>query len=58
MPATPLAWAMWVLLAVTCGAIVRTHHQRFVAVQTEPAVDLQSPVPTQVGDGADGPGIA
>ena len=32
MPATPLAWAMWALLAVTCGAIVRTHHQRFVAV--------------------------
>ena len=32
MPATPLAWAMWALLLVTCVAIVRTHHQRFVAV--------------------------
>ncbi|MDQ7744018.1 monovalent cation/H+ antiporter subunit A [Hydrogenophaga pseudoflava] len=32
MPATPLAWAMWALLLVTCGALVRLHHQRFVAV--------------------------
>ncbi|WP_310563972.1 monovalent cation/H+ antiporter subunit A [Hydrogenophaga sp.] len=32
MPATPLAWAMWALVLLTCVAIVRTHHQRFVAV--------------------------
>jgi multicomponent K+:H+ antiporter subunit A len=32
MPATPLAWAMWALLLLTCGAIVRTHHQRFQTV--------------------------
>ncbi|TAH13060.1 MAG: monovalent cation/H+ antiporter subunit A [Curvibacter sp.] len=32
MPATPLAWAMWALLLATCVAIVRVHHQRFVAV--------------------------
>ena len=32
LPATPLAWAVWALLLVTCAAIVRTHHQRFVAV--------------------------
>ncbi|MBA4263328.1 MAG: monovalent cation/H+ antiporter subunit A, partial [Comamonadaceae bacterium] len=32
MAATPLAWAMWGLLLVTCAAIVRTHYQRFVTV--------------------------
>lgn len=32
MPATPLAWAVWALLLLTCGAIVRTHHQRFQTV--------------------------
>lgn len=32
MPATPLAWAMWALLLLTCLAIVRTHHQRFQTV--------------------------
>ncbi len=32
MPATPLASAMWALLLVTCVAIARMHHQRFVAV--------------------------
>ena len=32
MAATPLAWAMWALLLVTCVVIVRTHHQRFVSV--------------------------
>ena len=32
MPATPLAWAMWALLLLTCIAIARTHHQRFQTV--------------------------
>lgn len=32
MPATPLAWAMWALLLLTCVAIVRTHHRRFQTV--------------------------
>ena len=32
MPATPLAWAVWVLLLLTCGVIARTHHQRFQTV--------------------------
>ncbi|MFM6986982.1 MAG: monovalent cation/H+ antiporter subunit A [Hydrogenophaga sp.] len=32
MPATPLAWAMWALLLLTCLVIVRTHHQRFQTV--------------------------
>ncbi len=32
MPATPLAWAVWALLLVTCLAIAFTHHQRFQTV--------------------------
>ena len=32
LPATPLAWAVWVLLLLTCATIVRTHHQRFQSV--------------------------
>ena len=32
LPATPLAWAIWGLLLLTCATIVRTHHQRFQGV--------------------------
>jgi multicomponent K+:H+ antiporter subunit A len=32
LPATPLALALWLALAATCGALVLGHHQRFQAV--------------------------
>jgi len=32
MPASPLAIALWLVLALTCLWLVRTHHQRFRAV--------------------------
>jgi multicomponent K+:H+ antiporter subunit A len=40
MPATPLALALWVLLLLTCVAIVLTHRQRFQSVVLVGAVGL------------------
>jgi multicomponent K+:H+ antiporter subunit A len=44
LAATPVALATWLLLAVTCVALVLTHHQRFQAVVLLGAVGLVTAV--------------